>query len=416
MTTASSTSPTAWRRTGRAGSRTPGRRSATSGARAACAGRITSLTWRSSASPRLRVSTIQVSTSARPATTPPRTRWSSASRRAPPASGRSRRSGSPVFPTASVATRSSWTARSTTTGAMPGRGKSWSGPPSMITPWSFADVCLLRVVHRPKRRQGDDFMALERRVYPFTAIVGQEKMKLGLILNAINSGIGGVLIRGERGTAKSTAVRALAALLAEQVVVEGCEYGCDPDQPDGFCDECRARLEAAGGPLPRATRRMRVVELPVNASEDRVVGTIDLEAALTTGTKRFEGGVLGAAHRNVLYVDEVNLLDDHIVDVLLDAAAMGVNIVEREGFSIAHPARFILVGTMNPDEGDLRPQLLDRFGLCVDVAGMSDVDARVDIADLRTRWDRDPVAVSLEFEPREEALRTRIRDAIKRCS
>jgi Mg-chelatase subunit ChlI len=160
---------------------------------------------------------------------------------------------------------------------------------------------------------------------------------------------------------------------------------------------------------------MRVVELPVNASEDRVVGTIDLEAALTTGAKRFEGGVLGAAHRNVLYVDEVNLLDDHIVDVLLDAAAMGVNVVEREGFSIAHPARFILVGTMNPDEGDLRPQLLDRFGLCVDVTGMTDVDQRVDIADLRTRWDRDPVAVNLEFEPREEALRTRIRDAIKRC-
>jgi Mg-chelatase subunit ChlI len=258
-------------------------------------------------------------------------------------------------------------------------------------------------------------MALERRVYPFTAIIGQERMKLGLILNAINSGIGGVLIRGERGTAKSTAARALAALLAEQVVVEGCEYGCDPDQPDGFCDECRARFEAAGSPPPRATRRMRVVELPVNASEDRVVGTIDLEAALTTGAKRFEGGVLGAAHRNVLYVDEVNLLDDHIVDVLLDAAAMGVNVVEREGFSIAHPARFILVGTMNPDEGDLRPQLLDRFGLCVDVTGMTDVDQRVDIADLRTRWDRDPVAVNLEFEPREEALRTRIRDAIKRC-
>lgn len=258
-------------------------------------------------------------------------------------------------------------------------------------------------------------MALERRVYPFSAIVGQERMKLGLILNAINSGIGGVLIRGERGTAKSTAARALAALLAEQVVVEGCEYGCDPDQPDGFCEECRGRLEAAGGPLPRAARRMRVVELPVNASEDRVVGTIDLEAALTTGAKRFEGGVLGAAHRNVLYVDEVNLLDDHIVDVLLDAAAMGVNVVEREGFSIAHPARFILVGTMNPDEGDLRPQLLDRFGLCVDVTGMTDVDQRVDIADLRTRWDRDPAAVNLEFEPREEALRTRIRDAIKRC-
>src|SRR5271168_4453654 len=256
-------------------------------------------------------------------------------------------------------------------------------------------------------------MTLERRAYPFSAIIGQDSMKLALILNAINPAIGGVLIRGERGTAKSTAVRALAALLADQVVVADCEFGCDPDQPDTLCDECREA--AAAGPLRRATRQMRVVELPINASEDRVVGTIDLEAALTTGAKRFELGVLGAAHRNVLYVDEVNLLDDHIVDVLLDAAAMGVNVVEREGFSIAHPARFILVGTMNPDEGDLRPQLLDRFGLCVDVTGMTDVDQRVDIADLRTRWDRDPVAVSLEFEPREEALRTRIRDAIKRC-
>jgi magnesium chelatase subunit I len=256
---------------------------------------------------------------------------------------------------------------------------------------------------------------MERRTYPFTAIVGQDRMKHALILNAINPAIGGVLIRGDRGTAKSTAVRALAALLADQVVVEGCQFGCDPDHPDAFCDECDRRREAGCDALPRTTRRMRVVELPVNASEDRVVGTIDLEAALTEGVKRFERGILGNAHRNVLYVDEVNLLDDHIIDVLLDAAATGVNVVEREGLSIVHPARFILVGTMNPDEGDLRPQLLDRFGLCVEVTGMTDVDERVDIADLRTRWDADPVGFEAEYAPREAELRARVSAAMLRC-
>jgi magnesium chelatase subunit I len=255
---------------------------------------------------------------------------------------------------------------------------------------------------------------MERRSYPFTAIVGQQRMKQALILNAINPAIGGVLIRGDRGTAKSTAVRALAALLADQVVVEGCQFGCDPDSPEAFCDECTTRQES-GGVVPRDSRRMRVVELPVNASEDRVVGTIDLEAALTEGVKRFERGILGNAHRNVLYVDEVNLLDDHIIDVLLDAAATGVNVVEREGLSIAHPARFILVGTMNPDEGDLRPQLLDRFGLCVEVTGMTDIDQRVDVADLRTRWDADPDAVDREYAPREAELRTQVSEAMRRC-
>ena len=256
-------------------------------------------------------------------------------------------------------------------------------------------------------------MTVKRWAYPFTAIVGQERMKLALILNAINPAIGGVLIRGERGTAKSTAARALAALLGDQVVVAGCQFGCDPDQSDMLCDECRSRLES-GGTLPRAARAMRVVELPVNASEDRVVGTIDLEAALASGAKRLEPWVLAAAHRNILYVDEVNLLDDHIVDVLLDAAATGVNIVEREGLSAAHPAQFILVGTMNPDEGDLRPQLLDRFGLCVDVAGVTDVEQRVDIAELRGRWDRDPGTVQSEYAPDEDALRARIHLARQR--
>ncbi|TMF87584.1 MAG: magnesium chelatase ATPase subunit I, partial [Chloroflexi bacterium] len=184
-------------------------------------------------------------------------------------------------------------------------------------------------------------MALDRYSYPFTAIVGQDEMKLALVLNAINPTIGGVLIRGEKGTGKSTAVRALARLLPEQKVVEGCHFGCHPDDPEDWCADCRER--SIGGALPVATRRMRVVELPINASEDRVVGTIDLEAALKEGSRRFEPGVLAEANRNILYVDEVNLLDDHIVDVLLDAAAMGVNTVEREGVSVSHPSRFILV-------------------------------------------------------------------------
>src|SRR3981081_3686001 len=216
-------------------------------------------------------------------------------------------------------------------------------------------------------------MALDRYSYPFTAIVGQDQMKLALVLNAINPMIGGVLIRGEKGTGKSTAVRALARLLPEQQVVAGCPFGDNPKDPETPCMGCQARVTA--------TRRMRVVELPINASEDRVVGTIDLEAALKEGSRRFEPGVLAEANRNILYVDEVNLLDDHIVDVLLDAAAMGVNVVEREGVSVSHPARFILVGTMNPEEGELRPQLLDRFGLCVDVEGIADADLRVEIAE-----------------------------------
>src|SRR5258707_13649073 len=217
-------------------------------------------------------------------------------------------------------------------------------------------------------------MAIDRYSYPFTAIVGQDEMKLALVLNAINPSIGGVLIRGEKGTGKSTAVRALARLLPAQQVVEGCHFGCHPDDPEDWCADCRDR--ARSGQLPVTTRRMRVVELPINASEDRVVGSIDLEAALRHGHRRFEPGVLAEANRNILYVDEVNLLDDHIVDVLLDAAAMGVNIVEREGVSIVHPSRFILVGTMNPEEGELRPQRLDRFGLCADVEGIADAKLR----------------------------------------
>ena len=243
---------------------------------------------------------------------------------------------------------------------------------------------------------------LEREIYPFAAIVGQERMKLALVANAISPAIGGVLIRGERGTGKSTAVRGLARLLPEQHVVEGCHFGCDPDLPEALCVECRMRAEAA--PLPVAARHMRVVELPINASEDRVVGSIDLEAALQHGHRRFEPGVLAEANRNLLYVDEVNLLDDHIVDVLLDAAAMGVNVVEREGVSVVHPARFILVGTMNPEEGELRPQLLDRFGLCADVEGIREPALRVEIVERERAYRERDAAFAAEFRDADTAL------------
>jgi len=203
-------------------------------------------------------------------------------------------------------------------------------------------------------------------------------MKRALILNAIYPQIGGVLIRGERGTAKSTAARALAALLPEIEVVADCPFGCDPGQPGTWCTSCRERSDASEE-LPVAHRRTNFVDLPVSATEDRVVGTLDIERAIQKGERRFEPGVLATANRGVLYVDEVNLLDDHVVDLLLDAAAMGINVVEREGISFSHPSRFILVGTMNPEEGDLRPQLLDRFALCVDIQGIRDPVARMAI-------------------------------------
>ncbi|MGH7642131.1 MAG: ATP-binding protein [Candidatus Dormibacteria bacterium] len=254
-------------------------------------------------------------------------------------------------------------------------------------------------------------MAELRIVYPFTALVGQGQMRLALELNAVNPAIGGVLIRGEKGTAKSTAVRALARLLPELEVVVGCHFGCAPNG-DAICSDCQARL-AAGEEMEVTRRQMRVVELPINASEDRVVGSIDLEAAIHSGQRRFEPGVLAEANRQILYVDEVNLLDDHIVDVLLDAAAMGVNVVEREGISVWHPSRFILVGTMNPEEGDLRPQLLDRFGLCVDVAGISNITDRVEIVQRRERFEDDPETFAAEWEEEETSERARIDRAIE---
>lgn len=247
-------------------------------------------------------------------------------------------------------------------------------------------------------------------LFPFSAIVGQDKMKRALILNAISPQIGGVLIRGERGTAKSTAARALAELLPEIAVVDGCRFHCDPDQPEALCDECRVRLTQEKV-LPRARCRTRFVDLPVSATEDRVVGTLDIEQAIKKGERHFEPGVLAAANRGLLYVDEVNLLDDHVVDLLLDSAAMGVNVVEREGISFSHPARFILVGTMNPEEGELRPQLLDRFALCVEIKGIPELSQRVDILRRRVAFEQDPVLFQHQWEPQEQALSQRIRQA-----
>ena len=224
--------------------------------------------------------------------------------------------------------------------------------------------------------------------YPFAAIVDQNEMKLALIVNVVNPRVGGVLIRGEKGTAKSTAVRALAQLLPAQPTVADCPYNCDPGRP---CPACQARLEA-GETLPVEQRRVRVVELPVGATEDRLLGTLDLEAALTEGEARFSPGILAAANRQILYVDEVNLLDDHLVDVLLDAAAMGVNRVERESVSLSHPASFTLVGTMNPEEGELRPQLTDRFGLCVQVRGLADPALRQEVIVRQLAWEADSAA------------------------
>ena len=248
---------------------------------------------------------------------------------------------------------------------------------------------------------------MKRKTYPFAAIVGQEEMKKGLMLNAINSKISGILIRGEKGTAKSTAVRAIAALLPEIEVVVDCLYGCDPEDITTMCMNCRQRL-AKGETLPRLRRKMRVVDLPVSATEDRVVGTLDIEQAIKKGEKRFEPGVLAQANRGILYVDEVNLLDDHIVDVLLDSAAMGVNTVEREGISFTHPANFILVGTMNPEEGDLRPQLLDRFGFSVNITGILDPKLRVEVVKRRSAFEEDPESFAGRWETAQDELRQQI--------
>ncbi|MFF8385245.1 putative cobaltochelatase [Streptomyces kanasensis] len=238
--------------------------------------------------------------------------------------------------------------------------------------------------------------------YPFTAVVGMDDMRLSLLLNAVSPAIGGVLVRGEKGTAKSTVVRGLTALLPDMDVVAGCRFACDPQAPDPQCPD--GPHEAGTG----VTRTTRMVELPVGASEDRLVGSLDIERALADGVKAFEPGLLAQAHRGILYVDEVNLLSDHLIDHLLDAAAMGASHVEREGVSVRHAARFLLVGTMNPEEGELRPQLLDRFGLTVEVAASRDPEQRVEVVRRRLAYDDDPAGFAARWAGEEAALRERI--------
>jgi Mg-chelatase subunit ChlI len=249
-------------------------------------------------------------------------------------------------------------------------------------------------------------------IFPFTAIVGQERMKRALILNAVDQRIGGVLIRGERGTAKSTAARAMAALLPEISVFTESPFNDDPEAPDTWSDWAKERKDS-NGDLKIATRKISFVDLPVSATEDRVVGTLDIEKAIKKGERHFDPGILAGANRGLLYIDEVNLLDDHVVDLLLDSAAMGVNIVEREGISFTHPARFILIGTMNPEEGDLRPQLLDRFALSVEIRGINDSRARVDIMERNLAFESDADAFYKEWQPKEQELAERITQARK---
>ncbi|GAB6148731.1 ATP-binding protein [Stetteria hydrogenophila] len=249
-----------------------------------------------------------------------------------------------------------------------------------------------------------------RLVYPFTAIVGQEKAKLALIVNAVDPSIGGVLLRGDKGTGKSTMVRAFANVLPEIEVVADCPFNCNPRNPLEMCDNCYRRY-MRGEELPVARRKMRVVDLPLSVTIDRLVGTVDVERFLREGRKALQPGILAEANRNILYIDEVNLLDDYIVDAILDAAAMGWNIIEREGVSFRHPARFILVGSMNPEEGELRPQLLDRFGLVVDVQAPMDPEERAEIARRVEEFHSDPLGFYRKYESRERELAERIERA-----
>jgi magnesium chelatase subunit D len=251
-----------------------------------------------------------------------------------------------------------------------------------------------------------------RPAFPFTAVVGQDEMKLALLLNVVAPAIGGVLVTGHRGTAKSTAVRALADLLPPIKAVRSCAYNCDPADSDALCDECRARLRA-GEKLKAERARIPVVELPLGATEDRVCGTIDLGRALKEGVKAFEPGLLARANRGFLYIDEVNLLEDHLVDLLLDVAATGRNRVEREGVSAEHPSRFRLVGSCNPEEGELRPQLLDRFGLCAEVETVRDLDSRVLIVERREAFESDPEAFLAAHADEQERLRRRVTRAAR---
>ncbi|MDZ7954423.1 MAG: magnesium chelatase ATPase subunit I [Nostoc sp. DedQUE12b] len=249
-----------------------------------------------------------------------------------------------------------------------------------------------------------------RVVFPFTAIVGQEEMKLALLLNVIDPKIGGVMIMGDRGTGKSTTIRALADLLPEISVVANDPFSSDPSDPDLMSDEVRQLLEQ-GAEIPVAHKKVQMVDLPLGATEDRVCGTIDIEKALSEGVKAFEPGLLAKANRGILYVDEVNLLDDHLVDVLLDSAASGWNTVEREGISIRHPARFVLVGSGNPEEGELRPQLLDRFGMHAEIHTVKEPALRVQIVEQRADFDQNPPVFLENYKAQQEALQQQIVNA-----
>lgn len=251
-----------------------------------------------------------------------------------------------------------------------------------------------------------------RVVFPFTAIVGQEEMKLALLLNVIDPKVGGVMIMGDRGTGKSTTIRALADLLPEIEVVAGDPFNSDPSDPDLMSDEVRQQVEEQI-PLPIIKKKVLMVDLPLGATEDRVCGTIDIEKALSEGVKAFEPGLLAKANRGILYVDEVNLLDDHLVDVLLDSAASGWNTVEREGISIRHPARFVLVGSGNPEEGELRPQLLDRFGMHAEIHTVKEPALRVQIVEQRAEFDQDPQIFVEKYQQSTEALQEQLLSAQK---
>ena len=250
----------------------------------------------------------------------------------------------------------------------------------------------------------------KRRVFPFTSVIGQEEMKLALLLNVIDPRIGGVMIMGDRGTGKSTTIRALADLLPAIEVVEGDPYNSSLDDPDLQSNDVREKIES-GSEITKGEKQVPMIDLPLGATEDRLCGTIDIEKALSEGVRAFEPGLLAKANRGLLYVDEVNLLDDHLVDVLLDSAASGWNTVEREGISVRHPARFVLIGSGNPEEGELRPQLLDRFGMSVEVRTVREAKLRVQVVDQRTAFDNDPESFSDSVQAKQESLQQKVVDA-----